>query len=89
MKLQIIEASFHRNGIGGEEFYAILFKDLAIKQTMIASLFDEAGYCSVYSINELSNGNIAFAMGNSWRGDLYEAELRPLLKQLLSGGREV
>jgi len=81
MKLKIKQASFHRNGVGGEGFTAIIFHDYDLKQDMIASLFDESGYCAVYSIHELSQGNIEFANGNSWRGDQFEAELRPLLEE--------
>lgn len=78
--LEIIEASYHRNGICGVGFTAILFKDHDEKKTMIASLFDESGYCAVYAVDELAKGNIAFARGNSWRGDSYESDLRPLLE---------
>jgi hypothetical protein len=81
-KLKIIEASYHRNGIRGEGFYAVLFDDKE-QGRMIASLFDESGYCAVYSVKLLADGNIAFANGNSWRGDVYEAHLRPLLEQWL------
>lgn len=93
MKLSIIEASYHRNGVGGIGFYAILFNDLEAESEnqnpMIASLFDGdiedqfSGFCAVYSVPELSAGNIAFANGNSWRGDRYESSLRPLLKEYL------
>lgn len=83
MRLEIIEASYHRNGVGGEGFTAILFKDHDDKKSgvFIASLFEESGYCAVYSVSELSKGNIAFARGNSWRGDRFEAQLRPALKK--------
>ena len=47
MKLNIAKASFHRNGIGGVGFWAILFHD-SEHGDMIASLFDEAGYCAIY-----------------------------------------
>lgn len=83
MWLEIKDASFHRNGIGGEGFYAIIFEDTEEKKTMIASLFDEPGYCAVYAIDELSAQNIEFANGNSWRGDSYERALRPLLVKYL------
>ncbi len=85
MKLKIVNASYHRNGICGMGFYAILFKDLEEdkKDLMVASLFDESGYCSVYSVKELVKENIAFANGNSFRGDRFEGELRPLLKKFL------
>ena len=80
---KIIQASWHRNGVGGVGFYAILFDDKEGNGKMIASLFDEGGYCAVYSVEELSKGNILFASGNSWRGDVYESELRPLLDKFL------
>lgn len=78
MKLNIVSASYHRNGVGGIGFYAILFDD-AENGRMVASLFDEPGYCAIYKVEELVAGNIAFSNGNSWRGDNYAAELRPLL----------
>lgn len=91
--LKIIDASWHRNGISGAGFYAITFTDSEVPAagTMIASLFDEEGCCAVYSIDELSKGNIRFAMGNSWRGDRYETTLRPLLEKFLkkTGGNRV
>lgn len=82
MNLTIISASFHRNGISGEGFTAVIFDD-AEQGIMIASLFDEPGYCAVYKIDELVKGNIGFAEGNSWRGDNYAVELRPLVAKFL------
>lgn len=82
MKLKIIDASWHRNGVGGIGFFAILFDD-AEQGRMIASLFDEDGMCAVYKVDELAKGNIAFACGNSWRGDRFESALRPLLAEFL------
>jgi hypothetical protein len=81
-KVEIVEASFHRNGIGGVGFYAILF-DEAEQGRMIATLFDEPGYCAVYNVKELTANNVEFAGGNSWRGDVFEAALRPALKSYL------
>lgn len=88
MKLKIIDASFHRNGICGAGFTAILFKDLDEnpKELMVASLFDEQGCCAVYKVSELVKENIAFAQGNSWRGDNYEEKLRPLLEKFEKKG---
>lgn len=84
-RIEIIEASYRRNGIGGEGFYAILFRDNeeVPGKTMIASFFDEPGYCAVYCVEELAAGNITFAHGNSWRGDHYKPMLKPLLKEYL------
>ena len=84
MKLEIKAASFHRNGISGAGFYAILFTSANEDGTMVASLFDEPGYCAVYKVEELDKGNIAFACGNSWRGDQFEECLRPLLAEFLA-----
>lgn len=89
-KVTIVDASFHRNGIGGAGFYAILFND-ADWGRMIASLFDKPGHCAVFNLDELGKQNIQFAMGNSWRGDEYEAKLRPALEAWLKehGGNRV
>lgn len=78
---RILKASYHRNGISGEGFYAILFESQY--GTMIASLFDEPRYCAVFNVQMLADGNVEFANGNSWRGDNFEDELRPMLKTYL------
>lgn len=77
----IISASFHRNGVGGVGFYAILFEDHE-NGLMVASLFDEPGYCAVYMVEKLHERDIEFG-SNSWRGDRYESDLRPMLKAFL------
>ena len=82
MKLKILKASYHRNGIAGAGFYAIIFKDMEEKRTMVASLFDESSYCAVYDIALLQKGDVEFG-SNSWRGDVYESALKPLLKKFL------
>jgi hypothetical protein len=80
MKLKIIDASYHRNGVAGEPFWAILFDD-AENGRMIASLFvDNDAYCAVYNVDKLAQGDIRFTR-NSWRGDNYASELRPLLRE--------
>ena len=89
MRLEILKADYHRNGIAGEGFYAIIFKDMTERKhkTMIASLFRGSGQCAVYDIEKLGKYNIEFANGNSWRGDEYESALKPLLKEHL--GEEI
>ena len=44
MNLKITDIAWHRNGVCGVGFFAILFDDLEEKKKMIASLFDEPGY---------------------------------------------
>ena len=81
-KIKIVEASYHRNGICGDAFYAILF-DNKENGRMIASLFEDRHCCAVYSVPQLAAGNITFGAGNSWRGDDYDLALRPALKDYL------
>ena len=83
MKLKIKELSYHRNGICGEGFHAVLFdwKDKGTLRHMVGTVFDGAGQCAIYEVAELAKGNIAFACGNSWRGDNFEGELRAAIKK--------
>lgn len=78
-EITIVSASWHRNGVGGEGFYAIIFDD-SEQGRMVASLFDESGYCAVYKLDKLAEGDIEFG-SNSWRGDHYEYKLRPLVEK--------
>ncbi len=77
MKLKIESIAFHRNGICGAGFYAVLFTDPE-QGLMYAALFDEPGHCAVVNVVLLAKGNVAFGE-NSWRGDQYESALRPLV----------
>ena len=84
MNVKIVQASYHRNGICGVGFYAILFdySDEGGSGRMIASLFDEPGYCAVYKVDLLAENDAAFG-SNSWRGDQFEDALRPALYEFL------
>lgn len=76
MKLNIIDIAAHRNGIHGEPFHAALFDEEGPRGTRkVAVVFEPEGYCAVLAIAKLAEGDIAFA-SNSWRGDVYEPELR-------------
>ena len=80
MKLEIQEASFHRNGVSGLGFYTVLFKwrpkDAEAPENFLATLFDNPGACAVISLDRIETQGIGFACGNSWRGDYFEEELR-------------
>jgi hypothetical protein len=78
IKVKILDVSWHRNGVGGAGFYAVLFEE-AEQGLMVASLFDEPGYCAVYQLDLLTKKNIKFGY-NSWRGDRFEEKLRPAIK---------
>ncbi|MCI0349554.1 MAG: hypothetical protein L0Z53_09040 [Acidobacteriales bacterium] len=80
INLRVLEASWHRNGVGGAGFFAVLFEEKE-QGRMLAALFDEPAYCAVFHLGELAKENITFGYGNSWRGDSYEAALRPAVEQ--------
>jgi hypothetical protein len=95
VKLKVQSVSWHRNGIGGVGFYAVIFTDpeqqgSEEKGNMVASLFDEPGYCAVYNLPLLEKGDVAFG-SNSYRGDVYEEQLRPLVEKWLkkNGGNRI
>jgi hypothetical protein len=79
MKLKILDVAHHRNGVCGEPFTVVIFTDAEYPGRMVATLFEEQGYCAVYNIEELNKGNIV--QGNRWRGDRYQAALIPLIKK--------
>jgi hypothetical protein len=46
---------------------------------MMAVLFEDKGYCAVFDVDLLKDGDIQFGH-NSWRGDYFESELREVIK---------
>jgi hypothetical protein len=75
--LEIKQVQWHRNGIAGAGFYALLFRDLDQEADMVATLFDAPGACAVLRVPDLSDPDKGVTFGtNSWRGDYYEADLR-------------
>ena len=83
--ITIKQVAYHRNGIGGEGFFAVLFesKDNGL---MCAAVFAEAGQVAVYSAPLLSTVGVKFGE-NSWRGDVYEPELREAIRAYEKSGK--
>lgn len=81
-KIEIVDFSWHRNGISGNGFYAVLFDWTESTETrrMVATLFDQPGSCAVLEVAQLKNSNGVTFGFNSWRGDSFERELRQLIK---------
>jgi hypothetical protein len=80
--IKIIEKAYHRNGIAGEGFWAVRFRHTAEDgnpETFVATLFDGEGQCAVLSVDRLAVDGVAFGR-NSWRGDVFESELRRAIK---------
>ena len=85
-KITVTQLAYHRNGICGNGFYAILFDDAEFGP-MVATLFDEPGNCAVLQVPMLSEPDKGVAFGvNSWRGDHYEGLLREAVKTTESDG---
>lgn len=82
MVKKIHEIAHHRNGVGGNGFYAVRFQTIndgdTLTMEMVATVFEEQGNCAVLCLDYLQkDGNATVAFGhNSWRGDTYEKELR-------------
>jgi hypothetical protein len=85
--MEIQEIAYHRNGVGGEGFHVVRFKDKEAKQAfegateqMVAIVFEGSGQVAVLNVDLLKRGVIAFTE-NSWRGDKYEPYLRSVIRK--------
>lgn len=75
---KILNVAHHRNGVSGNPFHVITFRDG--RQKMIGIVFEERGNVAVFDSTLLAADVIAFG-ANSWRGDDYETFLRAAAKQ--------
>ena len=73
MRLKIQEIAHHRNGVGGDDFYAVRFRDG--KNNMLATVFASIGQCAVICLDLIPQVGVTFGF-NSWRGDTFEDTLR-------------
>lgn len=74
--LQIIDADYHRNGVGGAPFKVALVDDPNDGDTKLVIMFEQEGHTAVLSLDKLiQRDDITFG-SNSYRGDVYEQELR-------------
>lgn len=93
--VNVEDISYHRNGVGGEGFYAIIFTapEPEYPGKFVASIFidDEELYtkayinprCSVFNICLFDNHGVEFG-ANSWRGDEFFYALRPAIQEYSS-----
>jgi len=87
MKLTIEKIAYHRNGVCGEPFKAVIFQDDG--KRMVAVRFEDdpkdggfsAPRCAVFDLDLLAQGVIEFGV-NSWRGDHYADELDKSLEEV-------
>jgi hypothetical protein len=76
--LTIKQIEYHRNGISGIGFHAVLFQakeDETGKDTMLGIVFPEEGAVAVIDLDMIPEHGVTFAE-NSWRGDWFEDDLR-------------
>ncbi|MGL6075447.1 MAG: hypothetical protein ACRC8S_14930 [Fimbriiglobus sp.] len=78
MKLHFDTIAYHRNGISGAPFHAILFCD-EDEGRMLGIVFEKANHVAVIHLEKLALNNVAFGE-NSWRGDRYETLLREAIE---------
>ena len=80
-KITIEQIEYHRNGVMGEGFWIVKFKDISTRAPMLAIVFllEEGqtwnGRVAVFNQELLSKGEIRFGW-NSYRGHHYETVLR-------------
>jgi hypothetical protein len=79
-KLKLFQIEYHRNGVHGNGFHVILFKDKDHfsdnkNYNMIATVFSEPHNISVINTALLSTKGVTFSE-NSFMGDEYEDQLR-------------
>jgi hypothetical protein len=76
MEPKVEAIAFHRNGVMGAPFHVVLFHDDSPK---LGIVFDATHHCAVLDREKLARCDIEFG-SNSWRGDVYEDELRDVIR---------
>jgi hypothetical protein len=79
LKLSILDLDFHRNGVAGMPFQVAIVDDMTEGDTKLVIMFEQSGYTAVLSLDKLIQSEDIRFGSNSWRGDQYEHQLRPLL----------
>jgi hypothetical protein len=81
MRIRILNIAYHRNGVCGVPFHAIVFRDTGQEGSVkIGVVFEQEAHCAVLDLAKLAGGDIAFG-SNSWRGDVYDPPLRKATKR--------
>ena len=80
MKISVLNIDYHRNGIAGAPFHAIIFRDTGENSSVkIGIVFEQPWHTAVLDIAKLADCDVEFG-SNSWRGDQYEPQLRKAIK---------
>lgn len=90
MKMKVISVQYHRNGITGMPFYAVLFKD-EDRTTKVAVSFEwdgrafESAPIAVLDVADLASGKV----DSKYRGDFYEKFVRQAIATATNGERSI
>jgi hypothetical protein len=80
MKLKVLNIDYHRNGICGAPFHAVVFRDTGPQESVkLGIVFDAPHHTAVLDIAKLADCDVEFG-SNSWRGDEYEPGLRRIIQ---------
>lgn len=63
MNLRIETVQYHRNGIPGEPFHALVFRD-PDEGRMLGVVFAEPRHVAVFHLDKLAAGNVAFGVNS-------------------------
>ncbi len=76
-KLKIEEIDYHRNGVAGEGFHVVKFREG--RRKMLGVVFSAEMHIAVFDRDLLAQDCVTFGV-NSWRGDDYDSRLREAIK---------
>jgi hypothetical protein len=70
------------SGVSGTSLYVVTFRSKEGQKVrhMVATVCDEPGACAVLAIDLTAQDQIACGQGKSWRGDVFEKELRMAIR---------
>lgn len=74
--LAVHQVRYHRNGVGGDGFYAVAFTYR--RRPMLATVFDDHGTIAVVNPEDVND---------RYRGDMFEDELRTIVNSWAADGR--
>lgn len=85
MSLKVKQIAYHRNGITGLGFHAVLFSPAETPgQDFLATVFEEANAVAVVRLDIINVVGVEFGK-NSYRCEAYEADLRAAIAAWRAG----
>jgi hypothetical protein len=76
----VVKESYRRNGCAGASFDVAIFRQPGRRAPVQAVLFEAAGHVAVFDLDKLKKDIIEYPE-NSYRWDLYEAELKRMIEE--------